>query len=73
MRIEVDHESCIGAGRCAWAAPEVFDQDEDGFVVLLEAGPPEELADRVYEAVTMCPAQAIVLDEEDAQSSASQS
>ncbi|MFE7323772.1 ferredoxin [Streptomyces sp. NPDC057565] len=63
MRIQVDQESCVGAGRCAWAAPEVFDQDEDGFVVLLDPGPPTELADRVYEAVTMCPARAIDLDE----------
>lgn len=69
MRIQVEYESCVGAGRCAWAAPDVFDQDDDGFVVLLDPGPPEELADRVDEAVTMCPAMAITLTEEGPQSS----
>ncbi|MGW2856346.1 ferredoxin, partial [Streptomyces sp. NPDC001215] len=29
-RIEVDRQACIGAGLCAWNAPEVFEQDDQG-------------------------------------------
>lgn len=61
MELFVNRELCIGAGRCAWAAPEVFDQDDDGVVVLLDATPEDRLRDRVSEAVTMCPVEAIRL------------
>jgi ferredoxin len=61
MRLEVDTYRCIGAGRCTWVAPEVFEQDEDGIVVLLDATPPADLAGEIAEAVRMCPAEAILL------------
>jgi ferredoxin len=65
MRISVDLEKCIGAGQCALAAPEVFDQrDDDGTVVLLTDVPQDELKADVREAAMLCPAQVISLDEE---------
>ncbi|MEU6575129.1 ferredoxin [Streptomyces sp. NPDC046805] len=60
MRVSVDPQMCIGAGQCAMALPEVFDQDDtDGLVVLLDAAPLDELHDAVQEAVSRCPVQAI--------------
>ncbi|MGN0120061.1 MAG: ferredoxin, partial [Streptomyces albidoflavus] len=47
MRVTVDSEQCVGAGQCVLNAPEVFDQDDDGVVVLLRAEPDE----RDHEAV----------------------
>ncbi|MFI1437148.1 ferredoxin [Streptomyces lydicus] len=36
MRIRTHHDTCIGAGRCFLAAPELFDQSEhDATVVVL--------------------------------------
>lgn len=62
MRLKVDAYRCIGAGRCVWVAPVVFEQDEDGIVVLLDATPPADLAGEVAEAVRMCPVEAIELN-----------
>ncbi|MFG3440509.1 ferredoxin [Nonomuraea sp. NPDC047897] len=60
MKIEADTTVCIGAGMCALTVPKVFDQsEEDGTVVLLDPSPPEELADAVRRAVTLCPSGAL--------------
>ncbi|MFE3743374.1 ferredoxin [Streptomyces sp. NPDC059134] len=47
MRVTVDQESCVGAGQCVLNAPDVFDQDDDGFVVLLNEAPGAEDRDAV--------------------------
>ena len=64
MKVVVDEEMCVAAGQCVSAAMDVFDQrDEDGIVVLLNEYPPPELADAVRTAATVCPAQAIRIEE----------
>jgi ferredoxin len=63
MRVIVDQGACIGAGNCVLTAPDVFDQGEDGFVVLLDDDPPDELDDDVRLAALRCPAQAITVEE----------
>jgi ferredoxin len=64
MKVVVDVEACIASGACLLACPEVFDQDDDGVVVLRDATPPEELALKVDEAVGACPAACIWLETE---------
>jgi ferredoxin len=39
--------------------PEVFAQDDDGIVVVLNESPGEELRDAVQEAIDSCPAAII--------------
>jgi ferredoxin len=64
LKVIVDEARCVGAGQCVWVAPQVFDQREsDGIVVLLQAEPPPELHDFVREAVAVCPAAAIRIEE----------
>lgn len=55
MNVTVDVDKCICSGSCVLACPEVFDQDDDGFVVLLMANPSEDLAGGVDEAMSVCP------------------
>lgn len=64
MTIEVDLESCIGAGLCVMAAPDVFDQDPaDGrVVVLVDAPDPDQMAS-VREAIGLCPTAVLALRE----------
>jgi ferredoxin len=43
--------------------PAVFDQrPDDGVVVLLNDSPPDSMADELFEAQDMCPAQAISVE-----------
>ena len=65
MKVTVDKDKCCGAGTCVLVAPDVFDQGEDdGIVILLDPTPPAALHASVREAVAVCPAAAITLNEE---------
>ena len=61
MKISADREVCISAGNCVMAAEAVFDQDEDGIVVLLVDDVPDGEEDHVRKAVKLCPSQALRL------------
>lgn len=61
--ISVDSDRCVGAGQCVLAAPDLFDQDDDGTVTLL-AEPDRYTGDEAREAADLCPARAITLDED---------
>lgn len=63
MKITADRNLCIQAGNCVMSAEAVFDQDDDGVVVLLVDEIPDEELDHVREAVKLCPAQALRLSE----------
>ena len=60
--IAANRATCIGAGQCVFTDPQVFDQDDDGLVLVLrpEAVTPEELA-RAKEAVNVCPSRSLSL------------
>lgn len=60
MHIEIDQDSCIGAGQCALTAPEVFTQDDDGFSELLP-GAEESTDPMLREAARACPVGAITV------------
>ncbi|MFD4198446.1 MULTISPECIES: ferredoxin [Amycolatopsis] len=63
MRIVADTDLCIGAGQCVLTEPEVFDQDDDGTVVVLVENPEGGQLDSAREAVKLCPAMALSLQE----------
>ncbi|MFC4069629.1 ferredoxin [Actinoplanes subglobosus] len=57
MRIRIDRDRCVGAGACAHAYPEVFDQDDVEGLVMLVGDATDEAATR--RAVVQCPVAAI--------------
>ncbi|WP_166355572.1 (4Fe-4S)-binding protein [Phytoactinopolyspora limicola] len=60
MRINADREVCIGAGMCVFAAPDVFDQDENNGRVELRSNEPESVdVARIHEAIELCPSGAL--------------
>ena len=61
MSVVVARETCVGAGQCALVAPDVFDQDDDGIVLLLQPDPEGPDLDATTKAVRLCPARAISL------------
>lgn len=59
MHITADRDLCAAAGQCASVAGDLFDQDDDGVVVLLTAEPSEAEEPAARRAARLCPAQAI--------------
>jgi ferredoxin len=59
VKVVADRDVCISAGNCVMAASAVFDQDDDGIVVVLVDEVPEGEEDHVHEAVRLCPSQAL--------------
>ncbi len=63
MTVRIDQARCIGSGQCVLAAPDVFDQSDDGLGLVLIAEPPADLLPGVRDAVDRCPAQVVSLEE----------
>ena len=63
LRLAVDREACAGAGQCVRAAPDLFDQDDDGLVVALRADVPPEARERALTAADWCPSGAVTAHE----------
>ncbi|MFF2808880.1 ferredoxin [Streptomyces sp. NPDC058000] len=57
--VAADPDRCIGAGRCVSIAPALFDQTDDGEVVVLRSSPDREELPLVREAVDLCPGRAL--------------
>ena len=49
--------ACCQAGRCADALPEVFDNDDEGYVVVLQQRVGTDLLEQVEECVDLCPSR----------------
>ena len=63
LKVRVDLDKCIGAGQCVLTAPRIFDQRDDGIVILLDESPPPELHAAARKAADLCPAEAITIEE----------
>ena len=59
VKVLADRDVCISAGNCVMAAGAVFDQDDDGIVVVLSDEVPEGEEDHAREAVRLCPSEAL--------------
>lgn len=62
MPITVDRHKCQGYANCVVAAPDVFDLDSDGKVVVLQQHTAVTADAEVEEAVRSCPAAALKLE-----------
>ena len=61
MHIQADRDVCIGAGNCVLAAEDVFDQDDDAIVEVLQDHPSPAQESEVRNAVAQCPSGALKL------------
>ena len=59
MRVRADRDVCIGAGVCVMNSEAVFDQDDDGLVVLLVEDVPPAEQDNARKAVQLYPSGAL--------------
>jgi ferredoxin len=63
LQVEADRDGCVGAGQCVLAAPDVFDQDDDGIVLVVQEYPDPSRAEAIREATELCPARVLFLSE----------
>jgi ferredoxin len=61
MKIVVDRDLCEGHGRCAEAAPAVFQIGDDDTMHILHEDPGHDQRQAVATAVANCPRQALSL------------
>jgi ferredoxin len=59
LRIQADRDVCIGAGMCVMTTDRVFDQDDDGIVVIATPDVPRGQEEQVRQAVALCPSGAL--------------
>jgi ferredoxin len=63
MRPIVIPTRCRGNKVCEGLVPEVFQVDEFDMAWVVDDNPPDELHDRVRDAVYRCPAKALMVDD----------
>jgi ferredoxin len=61
MKVVVDMNKCQDHGQCVFAAPEVFQLDDNGHLVFVSE-PDEALRADVEDAADVCPLQAIRIE-----------
>ncbi|MFK8849752.1 ferredoxin [Streptomyces sp. Ac-502] len=59
LTVVADNETCVTSNLCVNRLPEVFGQDEDGCVVVLDPHPSAELARELLRARRSCPTRSI--------------
>ena len=64
MKIRVDYDLCEANAICMEQAPEVFKEDENDDLHILDETPGAELRKKVEAAVRLCPRQALALDDD---------
>lgn len=62
--VRADMEMCQGYANCVIAAPDVYDIDDEGTVVLLKETISEQERAGVDEAVNSCPVSALSIEDE---------
>jgi ferredoxin len=62
LKVVVDFTLCQDHGQCVFAAPEVFELDTAGKLVVLLADPDESQRAAVEDAADVCPVQAITIE-----------
>jgi ferredoxin len=63
MRIILDEEKCDGLGMCEAEAPDLFEVQDDGSLVILDLTPGADRRDEVEAACDACPTQALSIAE----------
>ncbi|MGI8721927.1 MAG: ferredoxin [Geodermatophilaceae bacterium] len=62
--VKADFEICQGYANCVMTAPDVYDIDDDGTVVLLKTEISDAQRAKVAEAVNSCPVSALSIEDE---------
>jgi ferredoxin len=59
VEIAIDRDACMGSGNCSFWAPGVFDLDDSGIAIVLDAAAATD--ERIVLAAQGCPTRAIAI------------
>jgi len=62
MKIVVDKQRCVGHARCAAAAPEIYDLDENGYIAFTAKEVPHDLQAQARRGARACPERVIQIE-----------
>ncbi|GAA3701309.1 ferredoxin [Gordonia sp. DT218] len=62
MRIKADFDLCESNAVCVGMAPDVFDLDDDDYLVILNEEVPAEREEEMRQVVASCPKSALSLE-----------
>jgi ferredoxin len=62
LKVVVDFTVCQDHGQCVFAAPDVFELDAAGRLVVLVEEPDESMRASIEDAADVCPVQAITIE-----------
>jgi ferredoxin len=65
MRVTATSDTCAVSSLCVYRAPGIFDQDEEGHVLVLDEHPGPERYEEIRRAARGCPTRSIHVVEED--------
>ncbi len=63
MKLVVDRKACLKSGQCTYLHPELFTEGSDGYPETTVDDVKEEMREAAEEAIDLCPASAIALEE----------
>jgi len=64
VKVRVDDALCEGHGRCYALAPDVYETDDHGHCVVIQADPGNELEAAARRGADNCPEHAITVDDD---------
>jgi ferredoxin len=64
MRITVDRDKCTGLGMCEAEAPDLFEVQDDGSLLVLNEQPDDDQLEAARAAVESCPTEALRIVED---------
>jgi ferredoxin len=65
MRVEANNDTCAVGSLCVYRAPGIFDQDDEGHVLVLQPNPPEDMHEAIRWAARSCPTKSIKVYEDE--------
>jgi len=63
MRIKADFDLCESNAICVGMAPDVFDLDDNDYLVILQEEVPADRVDELRQVVANCPKSALSLED----------
>lgn len=64
MKVKIEpRDECLGDGICVDECPQVFELDDEGLAIVVNAEPDDNLREALESAAEECPAEIIIIED----------